>query len=1381
MLTSNSKRLEDFPPVGDDFAGDNLDSYSIDIDDLFAILGESSDPLLDSSQNSSEDLSCKNVLQAELNSVAVKHEKASHPQNGTEEPEGNSLRFYPSSYSGLSDDRAGAGVESELFFETPENSCIAFDHGRLETSLQNCSSAHNFSLSFPDLFQTPFSECETYSRDRIGGSLNAPVHSSINNIEIANQIPNCSTRFNFSAGDGNYIPDCTYHVNLAPMKNEFENEFKHEGGDIHTNCTSHLMMVDKLNVNSSKFSSMCGNSIEEFGEPERNICTFPLEVPFMDDISLPNELHTELNSSQVSNKMSQASYHCSPTPFFCTDLSTGVNNVAALADISNQFIPDSLNMPFTTSNGEKTSHIKNEAEEQKLPLHNTCRSSEVNSGMQEGTTNVSVSTVSLMDLDDINSCQVKCEASMYSLPVVGHPSSNAKVEVFLENSSRQSLPHIHSFMSRKKEEVHVKDEKDDEVSVSKADPSPAGIDSATRIDGGPFLGHASNDFSGGQSLSSNKNQTVCIKEERNDKALSSGISGCHSQKFNSEAIHNNPLGHRVHLDDDDDDDADICILEDISAPICPHPSTAHGKSLVTSQHSTYNDLRHHTGTGSMRLKANDERLTFQVALQDLAQPKSEACPPDGVLAVPLLRHQRIALSWMVQKETGSLHCCGGILADDQGLGKTISTIALILKERSPASKLSYVPMKQGGSEALNLVEDDDGGPQLDEMNQDGEPGCGTVNRTVTSKNSYVLVKGRPSAGTLVVCPTSVLRQWAEELHNKVTTKANLSVLVYHGTNRTKDPYELAKYDVVLTTYSIVSMEVPKQPLMDKDDDEKGKDEPHGMPHVGLSSRKRKYPPSSDKKSSKNKKGADGELLQSVSRPLARVGWFRVILDEAQSIKNYRTQVARACWGLRAKRRWCLSGTPIQNAVDDLYSYFRFLRFDPYAVYKSFCSMIKVPVTKHPTTGYKKLQAVLKTIMLRRTKGTFIDGQPIINLPPKSIELKKVDFSKEEREFYSRLEADSRAQFEVYAAAGTVKQNYVNILLMLLRLRQACDHPLLVKGYDSSSIWRSSVEVAKKLPRDKQMDLLNCLEGCLAICGICNDPPEDAVVTICGHVFCSQCICEHMTGDDNLCPAANCRVQLCVASVFSRATLRSSLSDQLGQECSPENSGSEPVEKLESSEVLSSYSSKIKVALEVLKSLSKPWQCTLKDNLLKSCDVACYPQNRPDSHSGELFEEMPDRRNIDVGKGRNNSNLEVPEKAIVFSQWTRMLDLLEARLKSSSIQFRRLDGTMSVVARDKAVKDFNSLPEVSVMIMSLKAASLGLNMVAACHVLLLDLWWNPTTEDQAIDRAHRIGQTRPVTVLRLTVKDTVEDRILALQVCLNMPSHCFDFFLIGCVI
>jgi SNF2 family DNA or RNA helicase len=87
----------------------------------------------------------------------------------------------------------------------------------------------------------------------------------------------------------------------------------------------------------------------------------------------------------------------------------------------------------------------------------------------------------------------------------------------------------------------------------------------------------------------------------------------------------------------------------------------------------------------------------------------------------------------------------------------------------------------------------------------------------------------------------------------------------------------------------------------------------------------------------------------------------------------------------------------------------------------------------------------------------------------------VDFTVEERDFYSKLEAESRTQFREYAEAGTVKQNYVNILLMLLRLRQACDHPLLVNG-EYSFTWESSVGLAKKQIQS---------DASLAICGICN--------------------------------------------------------------------------------------------------------------------------------------------------------------------------------------------------------------------------------------------------------------------------------------------------------
>ncbi|XP_020598613.1 helicase-like transcription factor CHR28 isoform X2 [Phalaenopsis equestris] len=808
-----------------------------------------------------------------------------------------------------------------------------------------------------------------------------------------------------------------------------------------------------------------------------------------------------------------------------------------------------------------------------------------------------------------------------------------------------------------------------------------------------------------------------------------------------------------------DEDVDLYILDDISDPVPRAPPPVLLNLNQMKQRCTFSNF--HAGPGSLKSRHDDERLTFQLALQGLSQPKAEASPPDGVLAVPLLRHQRIALSWMVQMETAGLNCSGGILADDQGLGKTVSTIALILTERSPSSASCSVTQKKCKFEPLNLDDEDaDGDPVFDAngMKQLPDSGPSMHIKPMKIANSFVPIKGRPAAGTLVVCPTSVLRQWADELQNKITSKANLSFLVYHGTNRTKSPYELAKFDVVLTTYAIVSMEVPKKPLLDKDDMEGGKQDGCGIFVGNLASKKRKDSPNASSKTPKKKIASGNSELES-AWPLSKVGWFRVILDEAQSIKNHRTQVARACWGLRAKRRWCLSGTPIQNAIDDLYSYFRFLRYDPYAAYKSFCSTIKIPISRNPSNGYKKLQAVLKTVMLRRTKGTLLDGKPVITLPPKTVVLRRVDFSDKEHEFYLALEAESREQFKVYADAGTVKQNYVNILLMLLRLRQACDHPLLVKGHDSNSVWKSSLNTAKKLPKDKLMDLLSCLEACLAICTICNDPPENAVVSICGHVFCNQCICEHLTGDDNICPSANCREKLSSCSVFSMDTLKSCLFEQPGLDFFPDNSisaqdGSEICE-----EILISHSSKIKAALEILCSLppsktspslcksAKPYNdsSVFSEDAASTISVGCSSDNSAEQQSNQ-----------------QTSNVKQTEKAIVFSQWTRMLDLMEVSLKDSHILYRRLDGTMSIAAREKAIKDFNMLPEVTVIIMSLKAASLGLNMVAACHVILLDLWWNPTTEDQAVDRAHRIGQTRPVTVSRLTVNNTVEDRILALQ-------------------
>ncbi|CAM0883343.1 unnamed protein product [Alopecurus aequalis] len=774
-------------------------------------------------------------------------------------------------------------------------------------------------------------------------------------------------------------------------------------------------------------------------------------------------------------------------------------------------------------------------------------------------------------------------------------------------------------------------------------------------------------------------------------------------------------------------DSDLSILGSHRAPV--HLLPLQGKLSNFQQSLSANPIvPRFGGIGGIPYKTHDERTTLRLALQDISQSKSEANPPDGLLSVPLLRHQKIALSWMLQKERNSSHCSGGILADDQGLGKTISTISLILTERAPLQRSSAI--KHEPCEAVTLDDDDDDPAELCLNKRPYTCSSEVASTTVKIENHILEIKTRPAAGTLVVCPTSVLRQWAEELRSKVTSKANLSFLIYHGSNRTKDPNELTKYDVVLTTYSIVSMEVPKQTSPDSDDEEKGRPDRYGV--FVSDSKKRKA------SSSKKSKKATKEKSCLPERPLAKVAWFRVILDEAQSIKNYRTNVAGACWGLRAKRRWCLSGTPIQNAVEDLFSYFKFLRYEPYCSHKQFCTLIKMPISRNPITGYRKLQVVLKTVMLRRTKATLLDGKPIISLPPKTIHLKAVNFTSEERAFYNTLEAESRAQFKEYAAAGTVKQNYVNILLMLLRLRQACDHPHLVKGHESS--WTSSLEAAKKLPMERQQELLVCLQSCSAICALCNDAPEDAVVTLCGHVFCNQCILEQLTGDDSICPVSSCRIRLNATSLFSRGTLEFALS-KLTSEYQSNDSSTEMVHTENQTGIDSSYaSSKVRAALDIILSLPKVDSTQTIDNK-KTIGLASDNIN---------------------GKGSEYADTKTTEKAIVFSQWTRMLDLLEVHLKASHVSYRRLDGTMSVAAREKGLNDFKTVPEVSVMIMSLKAASLGLNMVAACHVLMLDLWWNPTTEDQAVDRAHRIGQTRPVTVSRLTVKDTVEDRILALQ-------------------
>ena len=124
-------------------------------------------------------------------------------------------------------------------------------------------------------------------------------------------------------------------------------------------------------------------------------------------------------------------------------------------------------------------------------------------------------------------------------------------------------------------------------------------------------------------------------------------------------------------------------------------------------------------------------------------------------------------------------------------------------------------------------------------------------------------------------------------------------------------------------------------------------------------------------------------------------------------------------------------------------------------------------------------------------------------------------------------------------------------------------------------------------------------------------------------------------------------------------------------------------------------------------------------------------------------------------------LENNHKALVFSQFVKHLSLIREHLDRAGISYQYLDGSTSMAQRKERVDAFQA-GEGDVFLISLKAGGSGLNLTEADYVVHMDPWWNPAVEDQASDRAHRIGQTRPVTIYRLVAENTIEQKIIKLH-------------------
>ncbi|KAL3252617.1 hypothetical protein ABHI18_009989 [Aspergillus niger] len=527
--------------------------------------------------------------------------------------------------------------------------------------------------------------------------------------------------------------------------------------------------------------------------------------------------------------------------------------------------------------------------------------------------------------------------------------------------------------------------------------------------------------------------------------------------------------------------------------------------------------------------------------------------------------------------------------------------------------------------------------------------------------------GRPS---LVVVPPVALMQWQSEI--KAYTNGQLNVLIYHNSNskvKTLTKEDLLAYDVIMISYS------------------------------GLESIHRK-----------ELKGWNRNVgLIQENSVIHSIHYHRLILDEAHSIKQRTTSVARACFALKANYKWCLSGTPVQNRIGEFFSLLRFLDVRPFACY--FCKQCQCqqlhwsqdaakkctecghsgfshvsifnqeilnPITERDNPDARKealskLRLITDRIMLRRVKR---DHTSSMELPPKRVILHNEFFGEIERDFSQSIMSNTTRQFDTYVSRGVMLNNYANIFGLIMQMRQVANHPDLI---------------LKKHAETGQNVL---------VCCICDEPAEEAIRSRCHHEFCRKCAKDYVRSFDvgSIVDCPRCHIPLSID--FEQPDIEQE------EECIKQNS----------------IINRIRM---------EDWTSSTKIEML------VY----------ELYKLRSKKQTL---------------KSIVFSQFTSMLQLVEWRLRRAGFNTVMLDGTMTPAQRQNSIEYFMNNVDVEVFLVSLKAGGVALNLTEASRVFIVDPWWNPAAEWQSADRCHRIGQRRPCVITRLCIEDSVESRIVLLQ-------------------
>ncbi|KAK3687801.1 SNF2 family N-terminal domain-containing protein [Podospora appendiculata] len=434
-------------------------------------------------------------------------------------------------------------------------------------------------------------------------------------------------------------------------------------------------------------------------------------------------------------------------------------------------------------------------------------------------------------------------------------------------------------------------------------------------------------------------------------------------------------------------------------------------------------------------------------------------------------------------------------------------------------------------------------------------------------------------------------------------------------------------------------------------------------------------------------------------------WRRVILDEAHYIRNGKSNMAKSVCSLEADARWAVTGTPVQNSLSDLTSLLTFLRAYPYADTKKF----DVDIAKRWKTGtaegaeeaVKRLKCLARCLLLRRPKST-------LQLPDRHDLLKPLELSPEERAYYDRTK--QQAELEIQDALLTGDETTgacARALQQIEALRMICNLGLHYRR-----------------PKERKTAVQGLNEEAVAWANIAQENFNFQREFGLGDIRCEQCKTSVDEMDDGI--EAEPASAVTTSCFFSRC-LRFTCSEcaarvpRLRISC-----GHEPHCPITA----------IQIGGLASETIISPEQS----------DTAS-----PSSLPTKVQALVADIKGLDPAI-----------KSVVFSSWRKTLDLTRIGLEQHGIQCVRFDGTVPQESRQGVVEQFRKDPKIRVMLLTLSCGAVGLNLTVASRAYLMEPHWNPTQEEQALARIHRMGQTQPVTTIRLHIKNSYEQNILDLQ-------------------